>query len=329
MEKPRRSERRTARRAVAIFLQLALTVVVTVFLVRRVGVGIDDVRALDARWWRPDASMLLLASAVLFAGYVVSAVLWAKMAADFGGARLSPARSTSLFMTANLGRYVPGKVWQILGLVYLSRAEGIPGATAGAAAALGQLFALGGAAVVGVGVLSGSETYAWVALASVASLLVISLAWAWRPLRDAAVGLLARWTEVERGEFEVGSRFGLRWALLYTLNWGIYAASFWLFVRCFQPSVAFTATGPPFAAAYLLGYLFLPAPAGLGVREGFLVAFLAPTLGAGSLAIAVTARLWMTVVELLPALLMAPGQLRRSYGPSAANPSGERPESNR
>jgi hypothetical protein len=60
--------------------------------------------------------------------------------------------------------------------------------------------------------------------------------------------------------------------------------------------------GPAFAAAYVLGYLALFAPAGLGVREGFLVAFLTPTLGAGGAALAaVTSRVWTTVVEVIPA----------------------------
>jgi hypothetical protein len=57
-----------------------------------------------------------------------------------------------------------------------------------------------------------------------------------------------------------------------------------------------------FAAAYVLGYAMIFAPAGLGPREGFLIAFLTPHVGAASAGvIAVVARLWTTVVELLPA----------------------------
>jgi uncharacterized membrane protein YbhN (UPF0104 family) len=44
------------------------------------------------------------------------------------------------------------------------------------------------------------------------------------------------------------------------------------------------------------------APAGVGVREGFLVAFLTPFFGAGpSAVLALVARVWTTLVELLPA----------------------------
>ena len=52
--------------------------------------------------------------------------------------------------------------------------------------------------------------------------------------------------------------------------------------------------------------------AGIGVREGALIFFLNPMLGAGGAVVAVVARLWTTVVELLPALLLAGGYLKAS-----------------
>ncbi len=65
-----------------------------------------------------------------------------------------------------------------------------------------------------------------------------------------------------------------------------------------------------FAAAYVLGYLMVFAPAGLGPREGFLVAFLTPHLGAApSGVIAVVARLWTTAVEVVPAGIFWSGHL--------------------
>jgi hypothetical protein len=78
-----------------------------------------------------------------------------------------------------------------------------------------------------------------------------------------------------------------------------------------------------FPAAYLLGYVAVFAPAGLGIREGFLILFLNPILGTGSGVVAVSARLWTTLMELLPALPLAGGYLRgveedrEEGGPSA------------
>ena len=54
------------------------------------------------------------------------------------------------------------------------------------------------------------------------------------------------------------------------------------------------------------------APAGAGIREGVLIFFLGPMLGAGAAVVAIIARLWTTAVELLPALPLAGGYLRLS-----------------
>jgi len=70
---------------------------------------------------------------------------------------------------------------------------------------------------------------------------------------------------------------------------------------------------PAYPAAYVLGYLAVFAPAGLGVREGVLIAFLDPILGAGAAVLAVFARLWATAVELVLALALASTYIR-SHG---------------
>ena len=63
-----------------------------------------------------------------------------------------------------------------------------------------------------------------------------------------------------------------------------------------------SAPASAFAAAYVVGYVILFAPAGLGVREGVLVFMLSPHLGAGTAgAVAAIARLWTTLVEIVPA----------------------------
>ena len=295
-------------------LQLALTALVTYFILRRLGVGWAEVRALDASWWKPHPGWLLLSSATLFGGYAFSSVLWARLVRDFGAPLIPARRAIALFMTANLGRYIPGKVWQILGLAYLSRTEGVGSVAAGTAAILGQLFALMAAGVIGAAALRTGgvlhPSVPWIAgVAGIIGILVLGVP----ALRTAAFGLLQRVSGTELDSSKVGLGFGLRWSALYILNWIMYALAFWLFVKSYQPDVSFVSAGPAFAAAYLVGYLFLPAPAGLGVREGALTVLLAPVLGAtAAFAVAATSRLWATVVELVPAAVMASPVLARA-----------------
>ena len=150
---------------------MALTVAVTWFVVRQVGVGLDDVRELGPEWWRPRAGWLILASVAMALGMLASAALWGLMVRELGGARIRPARAVRIFLTANLARYIPGKVWQIAGLAVLARREGVGPVVATAAAVLGQLIALGAASLLGAGALiaAGGDlaTWGWVAGAAV------------------------------------------------------------------------------------------------------------------------------------------------------------------
>ena len=74
---------------------------------------------------------------------------------EIGGHEVGLIPSLRVFFTANLGRYLPGKLWQVAGLAYLARGEGIPAGTATGAAILGQAFSLAGATLVGSAVLLG------------------------------------------------------------------------------------------------------------------------------------------------------------------------------
>jgi hypothetical protein len=95
--------------------------------------------------------------------------------------------------------------------------------------------------------------------------------------------------------------FGARWLARHLVVWGIYSLAFLSFIRGLGFEAGFFGFAAPFAAAYLLGYLAIFAPAGLGVRDGFLIAFLRPEVGGAAVGIALFTRVWMTLAEILPA----------------------------
>lgn len=239
---------------------------------------------------------------LLFGGYVMSAVLWARIVDDMGGPRIPAPRAVRIFMIANLGRYVPGKVWQIAGLAVLARREGVAAGTATGAAVAGQGVALGAATLVGLAAVMASVGASGPGMAVGAGLLLVLMAVALVP--PVFSRLAAVWFRLAREETPAGlsSADGARWLLFYTLNWVLYAVSFWVMVASLGLDVGVVTAGSAFAAAYVLGYVMIFAPAGVGVREGFLVALLTPHVGAApSGAVAILARLWTTGVEVVPA----------------------------
>lgn len=325
-------------RALKILLQLALTGVVLFFIVRIMGLNLGDLAQFDlASWaWRP----IPLAGSVLLllAGYIYSSLLWRQMVVEMGGPRISAMTAVRIFMVANLGRYVPGKVLQIAGLAMLARREGVSAATATSAAVLGQAFALAGATILGLGAFFGDHTryriYGWVGLAVMVALIVLSsIPGPSRHLQLLWMRVAARSGSDSAEEHETGAAvlglgeagFGLRWTGRYLLNWVIYGGAFWLLFLGMEEWATFLTIAPAFAAAYVVGYLAFFMPAGGGVREGMLIVLLAPIIGqTNGAAVAVLARVWTTVVEVLPAGMMAPGVLRGAGSETTAS-SGNDP----
>jgi hypothetical protein len=293
--------------------------------VDRVGLGLDDLRTVDpALLWSPDPVLLGGSCVLLLLGYFISAGLWGRIVVDLGGPVVPVREAVRLFMIANLGRYVPGKVWQIAGLAVLARRRGVPAATATGAAVLGQGIALVAATAVGLGALlrGPEELRAWGFAAAVAMALAVALGSTPAIFRRVS----ALWFRLARQEVPetLSATHPLRWLALFFANWVLYAFSFWVLSTSFGHRADLIPVGSAFAAAYVLGYLMIFAPAGLGVREGFLVAFLTPHLGLGpSGALAVVARIWTTVVEVVPASAFWARHVATAEGSGAGETSDE------
>ena len=311
------------KRGVGWAVKVALTLAVTYFLFRSLSLSWSEVAALEPREWRPRPLPLAASFALLLSifGYLVG--LWARMVSNLGGPRLSLAQAFRIFFVANLGRYVPGKVWQLAGLTYLAGKRGVSFPVASSAAILGQVYSLGAAACVAAlglavrpmtglprGLLPGALALAGlvVVLTTVPPVLRSMLLLAFRLGRSA------------EPPPEVDSWFGLRWLGLHLPGWLGYGAAFGLLWASFPAlaDVRWSAAVGGFAGAYFLGYAALFAPAGVGVREGALSVLLAPWLGGAPAAVlAMMARLWMTVGEIIPLVWMAGAEgIRRFRGGS-------------
>lgn len=340
---PPSSRRSPLRRTLGRTVQWGLTALVTLFILRRIGLDLSSLGRMEVPAWDPSPLALTASVVVLALGYGVSASLWGAMVRELGGPTLARSTTIPLFLVANLGRYVPGKVLQIAGLTWLARRHGVSAPVAAGAAVLGQGVALLGATIVGLAAFFSPaldpdlRLWGWLGLAAVALFLLGS------GIPPVADWIRSTWFRLAGSAPPdpstvpgTGRGFGVRWTVLYTLNWSLYAVAFWLLFLGLAGWQPFLFVGPAFAAAYVGGYLALFAPAGLGVREGLLAAFLAPVLAPqAALALAVAARLWTTAVEVVPAGLLARKVLRPrtssgvSDGPTTAHESREPHEEER
>jgi len=272
---------------------------VIVLVARTVGRNWAEFRSLEIHL-HPRAGVLGLATLTVFFTYVWYIEAWRRLLAGWAQ-RIGFGDAARAWCLANLGRYVPGKIWSVTGLVVLAQRAGVRGSAAAASAVAFQALVLG----TGVAVVAGATPQATSGLRLAAGLLV-----ALASLGVLVWGPTARWVgRLMNAQAPLEalplSAVGLSGALMF-LGWLTYGFAFWLFIRGLLPetplSIA-TAAGA-FTLSYILGTLALFAPGGIGVRELVLVSLLTPALGSGgALAASIGSRVLLTVTEAGAALI--------------------------
>ena len=281
-----------------------------------------EVRALRASVgtdWRgvTTASLIVLVSyAVLIATWRATVQAW--------GERISIGDAARIWFISNLGRYVPGKVWQIGAMGVMAQRVGVsPVAAVGSALVVSLVHVLVGFVIVAVTgrSLLGAALPRGPVVPIVLGLMGVALIGApWlvpfgarlvgritgRDIAEPHLPPTAIWLAAG-GSAVAWLLFGFAFRVLATALLGAAAGDVNAYIAVFTLS-------------YLLGFVALFAPGGIGVRELSMAALLA-SAGLASDAeaawLVVGSRLWLTLLEILPGgiLLLLPA--RRPETPSA------------
>lgn len=300
--------------------------VVVVVLVGRV--LLRDLRELRAHPLSvsPSWAAIALSGAVFLVAHGILVQTWRSVLGCWE-ARLPFWTAARIWSVSNLGRYLPGKIWQIGAMGAMARDVGISPIAASGSAILGTLVNLVAGFVValvgGRALLErssnghGTMAVVFVALAAAALLSAPAVL----PRIAPVVGRLS-------GR-PVTARLPVR-AVVYALvgnvlAWLIYGAAFRLFMTGLLGETAggYAAYLAAYTISYLVGYLALFAPAGIGAREGAMVTVLAyaglATRPEAAL-VALASRVWLTLLEVVPGFLFwAQAAVRRR--PPTTDPS--------
>jgi hypothetical protein len=225
-------------------------------------------------------------------------------------ARLPFWTAARIWSVSNLGRYLPGKIWQIGAMGAMAREVGVSPIAASGSAILGTLVNVVAGFVVallgGRGLLErssnghGTLAIAFVLVAAVALLAAPVLLPRMTPWIGRMVG------RPVTARLPTGA---VVYALLGNLAaWLLYGAAFQLFMVGLLDGGAggYADYLAAYTISYLVGYLALFAPAGIGVREGAMVTVLAyaglATRPEAAL-VALASRVWLTLLEVVPGFL--------------------------
>lgn len=241
---------------------------------------------------------LLAAWALLFFGFLVSALIWQRYLVATG-IDVSPAVGIASAGLSIFGKYVPGKVWLIIGrAAYVQRFAPASLQSISVSSLHAQIVGVWAALAVGsIGLLFFVEAHR-IAYVSLTTWVVLSVVIFTRS-GERFLGVLIN--RILKQKIEISTLNGkailqlLPWYLVWWVSWSL---GFYLFASSFELDVAWY-LGFSFPLAVALGILSVLVPGGLGVREGVLAACLVsqglPLPAATT--IAVSSRLWFVVGE--------------------------------
>ncbi len=271
------------------------------------------VRALRSQWqhittypWSLAWGELALALLALLLQMVVLATAWWMALARMGG-RVPWHQGAGLWLRAQIARYIPGGVWDVAGRMVLGRGLNIPTRAIPASASLEIVLQVLSAALFLLFTLVVFPSpqvrgYLPLILAAIAALCVLLIP----PVFTRAVNTALRLVRRQPLPIRLGFRDLARLLALYVLAHGLQGVGFLLFARGLTalPWQDAPLLISSYVGAWLVGYVAVFAPTGIGVREGALVLLLGDRVAFPAAAgAALGYRVWLSLRDVLAALL--------------------------
>lgn len=248
---------------------------------------------------------LLLVAAAMIPTYPLSVFSWHQLLRGLGG-KLSYKEALAVWMLSNVARLLPGTVWQWVGRVYLAGTHGVSTLQSSLSVAYEIAVLVVSALVVGLGTLplwpEALRLPGWMAV-----LVVVPLVLLWPTFLPAVVRLYAKVRKQPLSDIPPLPWLNLLAAVAATvLQFFLSGLALWLLLGAFVQlpiSYAIALAGMQ-AMTWLLGYVTVLAPGGLGVADASLAGLLGSTVALSiSSAVALLFRGLLLISEILVTLV--------------------------
>jgi uncharacterized membrane protein YbhN (UPF0104 family) len=236
----------------------------------------------------------------LFAGFMVNVISWEKML-QASNYKVPWGDCLAGFGLSIFGKYIPGKIWMIVGRAAYVSEKGQYSLGALSAVSLktqfiaiwfGLIFGM-----IGLFLLRGWHLWSWMILLTWVVLTVVIFS---RFLHEKAERLICKLLrkEIVLPRLSISAILGVMpWFAGY---WALWTVGFYLFVACLTEQGLPWPVGLGFPLAGTLGIMTFISPGGLGTREAVLVGYFSlagiPLVEATTIAVA--SRLWFLGGEL-------------------------------
>lgn len=293
--------------ALLLVLKIALTLVVLALVGRELIRSWHDVMAYhwQISWW-----LAVLSIVVQLLTLFGMSTVWCWLIAGLGYP-VSLRHGFKIAYISNLGRYLPGRIWQVVSMLHFTDRLRIPKIASVASWGIATFLGFPAACLATVAavyleprVVSPEKWHVIGPPMMIGTALTLGVVVLF-VLRPTALTAFYNFVMVRLGRepivLTLGRGVAARVFLGYLFAWLLYGYSFWIFVQALVPdlSVPVLPVVGGFILAYQIGYLAIFSPGGLGTRELVLSTALAPFVGPIAPGIAVAGRVWSIVAELL------------------------------
>jgi hypothetical protein len=275
-----------------------------VFLGRSIARDWPRVRAFP---WQPNLPVLGLSVLALVGVLGFGVFVWSLVLRRFEHPRVAFATLLRIWFLSNLARYIPGTVFQFLTAAQLSRSAGLSAAVLITSLLVHTGVTLLAALVLAACTLGGpllpGIPLGW--LAGGCLLLALLLVHPW--VLNTAIGVVPRLLRKPVLRWSGSWGYGAGLLLVAVASWLLYGGAYYLFLRSLTPLPVerLPVLSGINALSFLVGYVVIIAPAGIGFRETAMQRLLLPLLPAGVAGvISIAARLWNVAGELLGGALV-------------------------
>jgi uncharacterized membrane protein YbhN (UPF0104 family) len=259
---------------------------------------------------------VLIASFFIFlVARILRSLTW-KISLSLIDEEISLWDSCEIISLSELAKYVPGKVWNLLGNVYLAKKKNISQVKAFTSQILlAMVLVLSGLLIFSVFLLFNfklfnSNLHNIYLILIIIPIVIFSL-------HPKTVNTCIQYVLKKTGKYDTPIKFSFNNLLLLLfcsiILWFFYGLWFYIFTKSIFPltNVQFPIFMSIYAISWTLGFLAIIVPSGLGIREGvltYLLGFFMPIPMA--LAISILSRIWLIICDLLCAFI---AMMRRMY----------------
>ena len=255
--------------------------------------------------------LMFAISFVLMVLHLLAAAWSWMLVCGVAGAEITFGQAFNVHFLAQVGKYIPGKVWGAVGKIGLSRKIGISSTKTGHALILETLFIVAGCLLMSLPVIPlaaqriglGTTLSVIIVVASVALVLFTAHPRAFRRLLKIVSSITGKDVDIE----DPGFANVLKLLPVYVLVFLLQGVAFVFLARSFGMNLPFYPGAFLLPTAVGIGFLAIFSPGGLGIREISLVWLIGIVMvsvepGQASL-VSIAARLWITLGEALAFLV--------------------------